>query len=105
MTDGNHKDRTYNRHIYHFDYLQNQSESMLTNRNIMRTYPSDKRLKDGNGTTSNYRHVASLCLAKEDSHNGQRHLQFTVIAQDALSPREEDLLKRYRPDNGDDRMA
>ena len=46
-----------------------------------------------------------LVLAEENGCDSQSHLQLTVIAQDALGPREEDLPKRYRPDNGDERMA
>ena len=41
----------------------------------------------------------------ENSHDGQSHLQFTVVAHNALQACEENLLERNRVDHGDEGVA
>ena len=58
-----------------------------------------------NSMSLTHRHLAFLVATKEDSRNGESHLYFTVITQDFLRASEEDLLKRYRPEDSDDSMS
>ena len=66
---------------------------------------SHKRLRYYDSTKTTHRHLAFIVCTKEDGRNSQSHLQLTVVAHDALGPREEDVLKRYRPEDCDDSMA
>ena len=74
VANRDHKERTQDRHINHFDSLRHQHEPFRINENTIRAMRLHERLECADHTTSTYRHLAFLVCAKEDGHNGQSHL-------------------------------